>query len=71
MKNHMHDHVAQIRDRIFRASCTGVEAGLKKVLQQVKEELENTSDETFQAIQRNYRSAFYGVDLKPGEVLPK
>ena len=67
----MHDHVTQIRVRMFRACCASVKAALKKVLHQVKEDLENASGDIFRAIQRDYRSAFNGVDLKPGEALPR
>lgn len=71
MKSAMEGHVADQRNVMYKESCEGVQKQLKKLVSNVREQMENAADEIYAAIHRDYRSALGGGDLKPGEIMPK
>ena len=71
MKNHMSSHIDRERPTMFKASTTHVERQLTRMINMVKNSMEEKMDEIYISICRDYRSVLGENEVPHRDIIPR
>ena len=71
MKSHMSSHIGRERSTMFKASTTHVERQLTKMINMVKNSMEEKMDEIYISICRDYRSVLGENEVPHRDITPR